>query len=156
RWPEIEVPIGHVTNGIHIPTWDSAEADELWTRRCGKDRWRGDQGCVDQIRACGDEELWQLRGRGRKWLVGDGRGKVGFERAAGGAPQWEVDEARQILDENRLTLGFARRFATYKRPDLLLHDPERLIRILTNRERPVQLILAGKAHPQDLPGQAII
>jgi starch phosphorylase len=157
RWPEIEVPIGHVTNGIHIPTWDSAEADELWTRCCGKDRWRGDQGCIeDQIRGCGDEELWQLRANERKSLVEYARQRLAFERSARGAPQWEIDEARQILDENRLTLGFARRFATYKRPDLLLHDPERLIRILTNRERPVQLILAGKAHPQDLPGQAII
>ena len=76
--------------------------------------------------------------------------------AVSGAPPEEVEWAKHLFDPNALTLGFARRFATYKRPNLLLHDPERLLRLLTNPERPVQLIIAGKAHPEDQPGQALI
>jgi glycogen phosphorylase len=157
RWPEAETPVGYVTNGIHIPTWDSAEADELWTRICGAERWRGSQESLeDQMRTASDEDLWRLGGSQRKCLVEYARGRLARQRAGQGAPMWEIEAARHIFDENRLTLGFARRFATYKRPNLLLHDPERLIRMLTNQERPVQLILAGKAHPADGAGQAMI
>ena len=153
RWPEQEVPIGSVTNGIHVPTWDSAEADALWTTACGKKRWRGDSPVEDDIRQLTDTQLWLMRTEGRKTLIGRIRKRYARQLAAeGGIPS----DSSSILDENVLTLGFARRFATYKRPNLLLHDPERLVRLLSDRRRPVQLILAGKAHPQDLPGQALI
>jgi starch phosphorylase len=84
------------------------------------------------------------------------RYKIEPKRMHQGATQQEVSQAESVFDAGALTLGFARRFATYKRPNLLLHDPERLVRILTDRKRPVQLILAGKAHPQDASGQAMI
>ena len=153
RWPEQEVPIGSVTNGIHVPTWDSAQADAIWTNFCGKKRWRGDGPQAKEIHQATDAQLWQMRNLERKHLIGRVRKRyahqVGSEDAA-------TQDLSNLLKEDVLTVGFARRFATYKRPNLLLHDPERLIRLLCDPERPVQLILAGKAHPQDLPGQALI
>ena len=157
RWPEIEVPVAHVTNGVHTPTWDSAEADALWTRTCGAERWRGTMETIEQGVACAsDEELWAMRADGRKALVAYVR-----ERMTSHVEFWDTtpDEAealRACLDPDALTLGFARRFATYKRPNLLLHDPDRLLRLLSNRERPVHLVMAGKAHPADEPGQDLI
>jgi starch phosphorylase len=153
RWPQTEVPIGSVTNGIHVPTWDSAAADALWTTACGNKRWRGDRAVEDDIRQLTDAELWQMRTSGRNTLVDRIRKRYARQLASEGL---RPSDASNIFDENVLTLGFARRFATYKRPNLLLHDPERLIRLLTDSQRPVQLVLAGKAHPQDLPGQALI
>ena len=153
RWPQQEVPIGSVTNGIHVPTWDSAAADALWTEACGKKRWRGDSPVEEDIRQLTDAQLWQMRTEERKTLIGRMRKRYAGQLAAeGGRPS----DASGIFDENALTLGFARRFATYKRPNLLLHDPERLVRLLSNSQHPVQLLLAGKAHPQDLPGQALV
>jgi starch phosphorylase len=152
-WPREEVPIGSVTNGIHVPTWDSAEADALWTSACGVKRWRGDRPSEDDIRQIPNQRLWQLRAAGRKGLIEQMRKRNQCQLAAEGA---NPSNAAGIFDEKVLTLGFARRFATYKRPNLLLHDPERLVRLLSNPRCPVQLILAGKAHPQDLPGQELI
>jgi starch phosphorylase len=153
RWPREEVPIGSVTNGIHVPTWDSAEADALWTSACGVKRWRGDRPHEDDVRQISNQQLWQLRTAGRKGLIGRMRRRYQCQLAAEGA---DPSNAAGIFDENVLTLGFARRFATYKRPNLLLHDTERLVRLLSNPRCPVQLLLAGKAHPQDLPGQELI
>lgn len=153
RWPQEEVPIGFVTNGIHVPTWDSAEADALWTAACGKKRWHGDGPAKDDLRGITDAQLWQMRAGGRATLIALMRKRYARQLAAQcGRPSDTAD----IFSENALTLGFARRFATYKRPNLLLHDEERLLRLLSDSQRPVQLILAGKAHPQDLPGQALI
>ncbi len=157
RWPEMDVPVGAVTNGVHVPTWDSGEADELWTEVCGKERWRGDLGNVEGcIRKAPAGKLWTMRESGRKSLVEYARQRLAQQLAGNGAPPDQVEQARRIFDPATLTLGFARRFATYKRPNLLLHDPARLLRILTDRQRPVQLILAGKAHPADMDGQAMI
>ena len=157
RWPEHEVPVSHVTNGVHVPTWDSAEADTLWTEACGKDRWLGGAQTMEQeVLRIPDAQLWQFRTAASRSLVEYARGRLTRDLAAAGAPPEEVEAAKQIFDPRALTLGFARRFATYKRPNLLLHNPARLLRILTNAERPVQLILAGKAHPEDQPGQALI
>jgi glycogen phosphorylase len=153
RWPREEVPIGSVTNGIHVPTWDSAEADALWTSACGAKRWRGDRPVEEDVRHIPNQQLWQLRTAGRKHLIERMQKRYRCQLAAEGA---DPSDAAGIFDENALTLGFARRFATYKRPNLLLHDTERLVRLLSNPQRPVQLILAGKAHPQDLPGQDLI
>jgi starch phosphorylase len=153
RWPEVEVPIGSVTNGIHVPTWDSVEADSLWTKVCGVDRWRGDRPLADNVRRLTDGELWHMRNEARKAMLIAVRHRYARQLSAQGDSHLNVAD---IFREDTLTIGFARRFATYKRPDLLLHDPERLIRLLTDSQHPVQLILAGKAHPEDLPGQALI
>ncbi|MAZ05071.1 alpha-glucan family phosphorylase [uncultured Marinobacter sp.] len=157
RWPVDEVPVAHVTNGVHMPTWDSAAADDLWTRACGKDRWLGTTEAHEQhIRALSDASLWQFRQAGSRAVVEYVRDRLSRELAASGEAPEAADAAKQLFDPGVLTLGFARRFATYKRPNLLLHDPERLLRLLTDPERPVQLIMAGKAHPQDREGQALI
>ena len=157
RWPEDEVPIGHVTNGVHVPSWDSAVADELWTESCRKDRWRCGGETLDRdIRGIPDDRLWHMRNTARNSLVEYARERLARQLIASGAPPVIVDKVRTIFDPHVLTLGFARRFATYKRPNLLLHDPQRLLRLLNHPQRPVQLIIAGKAHPADAPGQALI
>ncbi len=157
RWPTTEIPIGHVTNGVHIPTWDSAPADDLWTQACGKCRWQGTMDTLERdIRSVTDTDLWQFRLAASKSLVTYTRKRLARQLAATGASIEVVTQAGHLLDPNVLTLGFARRFATYKRPNLLLHDPARLLRLLTNPQHPVQLIIAGKAHPKDREGQALI
>ena len=157
RWPEDEVPVGYVTNGVHMPTWDSGPSDDLWTEACGKGRWLGTTENLEQdIRRVSDARLWQFRTAAGKSLVEYARERLSRQLAARGVSVEAIDRAKHLFDPNALTLGFARRFATYKRPNLLLHDPERLLRLLTNTQRPVQLIIAGKAHPADLPGQALI
>ena len=157
RWPADEVPVGYVTNGVHVPSWDSAAADELWTTACGKERWLGTMETLKQdIRSVSDARLWQFRIAASKSFVEYARERLSRQLAISGASPEEVEGARHLFDPHTLTLGFARRFATYKRPNLLLHDPQRLLRLLTNPERPVQLVLAGKAHPADQPGQALI
>jgi starch phosphorylase len=153
RWPQSEVPVGSVTNGIHVPTWDSAGADSLWTKACGADRWREDRALGDEVRNLTDSELWKMRTDARKAMLNQVRDRYARQLSAEGDTHLNVAD---IFREDTLTVGFARRFATYKRPDLLLHDPDRLIRLLTDSQRPVQLILAGKAHPEDKPGQALI
>jgi starch phosphorylase len=157
RWPEHEIPIGHVTNGVHMPTWDSAPADDLWTASCGKNRWLGDTGSRESnIRGIPDAKLWQFRAAASKSLVEYARVRLSRQLEASGASGEAVEVAKHLFDPNSLTLGFARRFATYKRPNLLLRDPLRLLRLLTNPQRPVQLIIAGKAHPADRAGQDLI
>jgi starch phosphorylase len=157
HWPQTEIPVGYVTNGIHIPTWDSAAADALWTQACGKDRWLGTMETLPQeIRKVSDTALWQFRIAASKTLVDYARERLSLQLAVSGASPEAVATAKQLFDPNTLTLGFARRFATYKRPNLLLHDHDRLLRLLTNPQRPVQLIMAGKAHPADKDGQALI
>jgi starch phosphorylase len=157
QWPADEVPIGHVTNGVHVPSWDSAPADDLWTEACGKDRWLGAGDRLEwDVRRVPDARLWQFRIAASRSLVAYARTRLSRQLATSGGLPREIEAAKALFDPNALTLGFARRFATYKRPDLLLRDPARLLRILANRDRPVQLILAGKAHPADRAGQALI
>ena len=157
QWPVSEVPIGHVTNGVHMPSWDSRGADELWTHACGKDRWMGSlESLGEGIRSVSEAELWQCRTTARAQLVDYARTRLAAQLAASGASAVEVEAARRVFSGDALTLGFGRRFATYKRPNLLLHDPERLLRLLSSAQRPVQLIVAGKAHPADEPAQALV
>ncbi len=157
RWPHVEVPISHVTNGVHVPIWDSVEADELWTAACGKQRWHGElKELEENLRRVPAAQLWGMRTAARKSLIEYVRKRLTRQLAGHGASADEIAEIERIFDPNTLTIGFARRFATYKRPNLLLHDPDRLLTILTNKNRPVQLILAGKAHPQDVQGQEMI
>lgn len=157
-WPLAEVPVGHVTNGVHVPTWDSAAADALWTKTIGKHCWMGDlEGMAERIGQIPDQDLWQFRADNRAALVKYVRGHYARElRRHGVAGDEAAEQSRHLFDPNVLTLGFARRFATYKRPTLLLTDPERFARILTNPERPVQMVVAGKAHPADEPGRAMV
>jgi starch phosphorylase len=157
RHPLAEIPIGHVTNGVHVPTWDSAPADQLWTEACGNERWLGNPGGMkEKIEAVSDIEIWKLRTDALTSLITYTRQRLSRELAASGSTSESTELAKHIFDPEVLTLGFARRFATYKRPNLLLHDQNRLMQILSNSERPVQLIIAGKAHPEDKEGQAMI
>ena len=157
RWPQSEVPVGHVTNGIHVPSWDSSGADALWTRNCGKQRWLGDMGRLEEkTQTLADETLWTLRTRAREQFVRYVRTKHAQQYASDGVCTDEAAGAGAMLDPNALTLCFARRFATYKRQNLILSDPARLARMLTNRDYPLQLVIAGKAHPRDNPGKAMI
>lgn len=157
RWPETEVPVDYVTNGVHVPTWDSRSADALWTHACGKDCWRG---AVDRHRDvmanATDEELWNLRSTERADLVAYAQSRLTAHWARRGPDASAGAEPSDVLEAGALTLGFARRFAEYKRPNLLLRDPDRFARLLSNRERPVQIVIAGKAHPADAPGKRMI
>ena len=157
RWPVHEVPVGHITNGVHMPTWDSAPADALWSETCGKNRWLGTTESLCRDMCCiSDAELWQFRCAASDALVAYVRKRLSQQLVASGAPQEAVELSPKLLNPGTLTIGFARRFATYKRPNLLLHDPERLLRLLNHPERPIQIVIAGKAHPADAPGQALI
>jgi starch phosphorylase len=157
RWPTAEVPVGHVTNGVHVPSWDSVAADDLWTESCGKERWLGTtEAHQEKIARLTDAELWQFRGANSRQLVEFARRRLARQLASSGASAEAVADVGGFFDANALILGFARRFAAYKRPNLLLHDPDRLLRLLMNRAHPVQLLIAGKAHPADLEGQALI
>jgi glycogen phosphorylase len=157
HWPQDDIPIGSVTNGVHTPTWDSAPADDLWTQACGKDRWLGTTEALERnMLDVSDAKLWQVRTASRKSLIEYARERLSRQLAASGGSPEAVDAAQHLFAPNTLTLGFARRFATYKRPNLLLHHRERLLRLLSNPQRPVQLMLAGKAHPADQAGQALI
>jgi starch phosphorylase len=129
----------------------------LWTEICGRECWSHPPDNVSRdIRGAGDAQLWRLRNQSRASLVGYSRQRLAQQLRSSGAASDAIDAARHILDPKVLTLGFARRFATYKRPNLLLQDPARLLRLLTHPERPIQLIIAGKAHPADQAGQAMI
>lgn len=157
NWPEVEIPVGHITNGVHMPSWDSVAADALWTESCGKDRWMGDLQALGQnIRVIPDEKLWNFRMDASKILFQYTRSRITKQLIFTGASVEEIGAVSHLFDPNCLTIGFARRFTAYKRPNLLLHDPDRLIQILTHATRPVQLIIAGKAHPKDKVGQQLI
>jgi starch phosphorylase len=156
--PEDEVPIGHITNGIHTASWLSLDMANLYDRYMGP-AWRDDQTAGegwDQMAQVSPEELWQTHARQREFLVAFTRRRLRQQLQRRGAPAQEIAAADEALDPDALTIGFARRFATYKRAILLLRDPDRLARLLLNKERPVQIIFAGKSHPADNPGKEMI
>jgi len=160
-WPDRaveDVPIAHVTNGVHIPTWIGGPIRELLDRHLGEgwvDRavdpasWEG----VAQI---SDEELWAARGEQRRTLIELVRARSVSERLARGDTAEYVRAAVESLDPEVLTIGFARRVATYKRLDLLLRDADRALSLLADSDRPVQFLLAGKAHPRDDEGKRLV
>src|SRR5580692_6290484 len=157
RWPTEEVPVGHVTNGIHVPSWESQGAEALWTEACGKDRWLGNtEDLAKDILTVSNERIWQMRSAARERLVSFVRGHLTRQLASESASPQAIEEAGSVFDPQVLTLGFARRFVPYKRPDLLLRDPARLARLLTNSQAPVQLVIAGKAPPSDQGGRDLI
>ncbi|MGR9045001.1 MAG: alpha-glucan family phosphorylase [Gammaproteobacteria bacterium] len=159
NWSKYEIPVSHVTNGVHVPAWDSQEADELWTDLCGKQRWSCEHGDLpERFKCVTDEALWTLRAQNRLRLVEFVRDEYTRELSQHSHFS-ELEQRNQVLrlfDPNVMTIGFARRFATYKRPNLMLTDPDRLAAILTRTDRPVQLVISGKAHPADFPGQSLI
>ncbi|HEX5501046.1 MAG TPA: alpha-glucan family phosphorylase [Thermomicrobiales bacterium] len=159
-WPdraEADVPIGHVTNGVHLPTWVAPPLADLYARHLGPG-WRGDTDADAWAHAARlpDADLWRLREAARAGLITAARGRLAAQLARRGAPADELAAAARALDPRALTIGFARRFATYKRATLLLRDPARLARLLGDPARPVQVLFAGKAHPRDKAGKALI
>lgn len=156
--PKAEIPIGAVTNGIHVQTWVSREMGLLLDRYLDP-AWRTEEWRPEvwaNIDAIPDNELWRAHERRRERLVAFARGRLQEQLIHRGAPQHELRAAESVLNPEALTFGFARRFATYKRATLLFRDPERLAKILNNSERPLQIIFAGKAHPHDVPGKDLI
>ena len=160
-WPELpanEIPIAHVTNGIHNKTWTSHELASLFERYLGPrwgefsedpEVWR----YMDQVP---DSELWRTHERRRERLVAFVRRRMRAQLLKRGAQDHEILAADETLDPDILTIGFARRFATYKRATLIFHDVDRLIRLVSDLDRPVQFIFAGKAHPRDNEGKEFI
>ncbi len=153
-----EIPIGHVTNGIHVPTWLSAQNVDLFDRYIGPG-WRTDPGARTTLEAVSqipDEELWRAHEVGRSRLIRAARAHAEKQYLARNATRMEINAAKSILDHDALTIGFARRFATYKRGTLLLNNLERFEAMLSNEDRPVQFLFAGKAHPADVNGKELI
>jgi starch phosphorylase len=160
-WPKVpldEIPIGDITNGVHFCSWISSEARHLYDRYLGP-AWRQEPGARDlwkRVESIPAEELWRTHERRRERLVAYARRKLCQQLRRRGAPQSEIDAAEEALSPEALTIGFARRFATYKRATLALTDERRLSRILNDPQRPVQIIFAGKAHPRDDAGKELI
>ncbi|MCC7451180.1 MAG: alpha-glucan family phosphorylase [Anaerolineae bacterium] len=156
--PKDEVPIGHVTNGIHVETWTSRDMGTLFDRYLDPS-WREDPSNPDtwwDVDKIPDAELWRTHERRRERLVGFCRQRLRQQLEGRGAAQSEIKDADEVLNPDALTIGFARRFATYKRATLIFQDRARLARLLNNPDRPVQFIFAGKAHPHDIPGKELI
>jgi glycogen phosphorylase len=160
-WPGLpieEVPIGHVTNGVHFQSWISEDMNRLYDRYLGP-RWReepADQEIWRRAESIPAEELWRTHERRRERLVTFARSRLLAQLKRRGVLQSEINSVGEVLDSRILTIGFARRVATYKRANLFLRDPDRLARILKDAQRPVQIIFAGKAHPQDDAGKELI
>ena len=160
-WPGAEaseVPIVGVTNGIHHLSWIGEEMSELLERYVGE-KWRTDPvapGAWAGVEKIPDAELWRTHERGRERLVTFVRERAVRQATRLRLSPSDIEAQRDVLDPRALTIGFARRFATYKRATLLLQDPERLRRLLLDEERPIQFVFAGKAHPQDIPAKEII
>jgi starch phosphorylase len=156
--PRDEVPILSITNGIHIQTWLSADVAGVLERYLGLE-WAdnpADHGVWQKVNEVPDLELWRSHERCREQLIAFARRRLKEQLRRRGAPATEIKAAEECLDPEALTIGFARRFAPYKRGALIFHDLERLVRILSDHDRPVQIIFAGKAHPRDDRGKEII
>ena len=155
--PLSEVPINSITNGVHIYSWVSQDMANLYDRYLGP-RWRedpADRRVWQRVNSIPGEELWRTHERRRERLVAFARSRLAAQLERRGAPPTEIERAQEALNPEALTIGFARRFATYKRATLLLRDPDRLTRLLCS-DRPIQLIFAGKAHPHDNEGKEFI
>ncbi len=160
-WPwrvEEEIPIGHITNGVHVPSWLAWQMQNLYDRNfvAGWSSRMGEPEVWQEIYNVDPGELWETHSALKNLLIGFVRRRVSRQCRRRDESEQLVEAARNVLDPNILTIGFARRFATYKRAGLLLTDPERLEQLLNNTHRPVQLIFAGKAHPKDKPGKQLI
>jgi starch phosphorylase len=160
-WPELpeaEIPIIHITNGVHAHSWLSPEVAQLYDRYLGT-QWRErpvDHAAWRRVDNIPDAELWRTHERRRERLVVFARRRLKEQLKRRVAPPAEIARADEVLDPEALTIGFARRFATYKRAKLIFKDIERLSRILNHPERPVQILFAGKAHPKDQAGKDLV
>lgn len=160
-WPwrvEEEIPIGHITNGVHIPSWLAFPMRHLYDR-VFRDKWIYDMGEAEvwqDIYNCDPGELWETHNALKNQLLAFVRRRVSRQARRREESEQAIETARNVLDPNVLTIGFGRRFATYKRATLLFSDMERLAKILGDEERPIQLIYSGKAHPKDEPGKEFI
>ncbi len=160
-WPDRsvdDVPIGSITNGVHTPTWLAHRMSELYDRYLDPD-WRNridDQALWDKVRNIPDNDLWQVRRHLMRQLVAFARERARAQWQRGGTHPIQIVAGGVLLDPYALTIGFARRFATYKRAALMLRDADRLFRLVNDPARPVQFIFAGKAHPADDPGKHVI
>ncbi|OVE74023.1 hypothetical protein BVX94_01715 [bacterium B17] len=160
-WPERpkdEIPINHITNGIHVGSWLSTDNAILYDRYIGLE-WRSkaaDKDMLERVDNITDDELWRAHELGRSRLVRAARESGERQLKARNSSREEVDQIKTVLNQGILTIGFARRFATYKRATLLLRDRERLKRLLSNEKMPVQMVFAGKAHPADDVGKGFI
>ncbi|RKX78947.1 MAG: alpha-glucan phosphorylase [Spirochaetes bacterium] len=160
-WPKLsvdEIPITHITNGVHPRTWISHDLIDLMDRFMGPDFYESPTNLEiwERVNRISDEELWRTHERRRERLVAFTRERLKFQLKRRGSTEPQVSQAADVLSPYALTISFARRFATYKRANLLFRDPDRLIRLLSDNERPVQLIFSGKAHPHDMPGKELI
>jgi starch phosphorylase len=156
--PESEVPITAITNGVHTRSWLAPETAQIYDRYLGI-QWEerpADHAVWKRIDQVPDAELWRTAERGRSRLVNFARTRLRQQLQRRGAPPGEVARAAEVLNPDALTIGFARRFATYKRGALIFRDPERLAAIVNGKDRPVQLVFAGKAHPHDTEGKKVI
>jgi starch phosphorylase len=157
-FPKHDLPIVHVTNGVHVPSYISKEMSDLYNRYLGP-RWIEDpdnQKVWEGVDRIPDTELWRTHERRRERLIAFARRRLKEQLIRRGAMPSEIKGAEDVLDPEALTIGFSRRFATYKRGDLLFKDPDRLAKILNHSQRPVQILFAGKAHPQDMEGKRLI
>ena len=152
------MPISHVTNGIHVPTFVSQELAYLFDRYVGPEWYLSSRKAenIHRIDEIYDEELWRSHEMNRSRLVRTCRDKLVKQYERRNAPRKVLEAVENALDQDTLTIAFARRFATYKRATLLLHDEERLESIINNKDTPVQFIFAGKAHPKDNEGKELI
>lgn len=160
-WPwrvEEEIPIGHITNGVHVPTWLAYQMLQLYNRHFAHDwvRHMGEPETWQKIHTVDPGELWETHYALKNLLLSFVRRRVSRQCRRRGESDAVVEAARNVLDPNILTIGFARRFATYKRADLIMSDLDRVHAMLEDPERPIQLIFAGKAHPADEPGKQLI
>jgi glycogen phosphorylase len=160
-WPQLpvwEVPITSITNGVHVPSWLNGDLAALYDQYLQPD-WRerfAEPDIWEQVKDIPDEELMEVHRRRKRRLVNFVRERQQQSAIRRQASAAEIRRASEVLDPNAFTIGFARRFATYKRATLLFRDVERLKRILGNKEMPVQIVIAGKAHPKDHPGKTLI
>lgn len=160
-WPNVptsEIPITSITNGVHIKSWLSEDMNSLYERYLGPNWCEEsiDSSIWSNIDSIPDEEMWRPHQRSKTSMIAFARRRLKSQLQRRGTFHTELNWADEVLDPESLTIGFARRFATYKRGNLLMHDPKRLIKILTNPDRPVQIVFAGKAHPRDTEGKEII
>jgi glycogen phosphorylase len=158
RVPTNEVPISSVTNGVHAKSWVSEEVGRLYERYLGPN-WadeNADSPVWNNIEQISDEEFWRCHQRCKERLIAFSRRRLKAQMERRGTYHSELNRAEEVLDPEALTIGFARRFASYKRANLLFKDPARLVKLLNDTKRPVQFIFSGKAHPRDNEGKELI
>jgi starch phosphorylase len=155
---EERVPIGHITNGVHVRTWLAPQMHQVYDRHLGPD-WPSrcaEPGCWEAIENVDDGELWETHQTLKTRLISFARRRAAASAERRGESAAFVEQQRSALSLDALTIGFARRFATYKRANLILQDMERIVSLINDAQVPIQFVFAGKAHPRDRPGKDIL